>query len=114
MTFMILLRDEDVFGAMTPEEQGEIVRRFGAWARKLKEEGRFVAGEPIRPEVKRFEAGEFGITVQDAPLLEAKDVVGGMFLFTAADWEEAVEVAKGCPSMTYGGRFDLYAEADYA
>ena len=47
------------------------------------------------------------VRVVDGPYAEAKEVVGGYFLIEAADYDEAVEISKGCPHLKYGGRIEL-------
>ena len=42
------------------------------------------------------------LTVTDDPFAEAKEVVGGYFLFRAANYEEAVELIRDCPFLQDG------------
>ena len=37
------------------------------------------------------------VTIVDGPYSETKEVVGGYFLVQAADYAEAVELARDCP-----------------
>jgi hypothetical protein len=39
------------------------------------------------------------LSVVDGPYAEAKEVVGGYFLFRAADYEEALELTRDCPFL---------------
>jgi hypothetical protein len=36
------------------------------------------------------------------PYAEQKESIGGLFLVRAADYDDAVEIAKGCPIIEYG------------
>jgi hypothetical protein len=40
--------------------------------------------------------------VSSGPYAEVKESIGGLFLIKAADYDEAVEIAKGCPIIEYG------------
>jgi hypothetical protein len=40
--------------------------------------------------------------VTDGPFAEAKEVMGGVFILEAADYNQAVELAKTCPHMDFG------------
>jgi len=41
-------------------------------------------------------------TVTNGPYAEIKESLGGLFLIRAESYEEAVEIAKGCPVLQYG------------
>jgi len=41
-------------------------------------------------------------TVTDGPYAEVKESIGGLFLIKAQDYDQAVEIAKGCPIIQYG------------
>lgn len=40
--------------------------------------------------------------VQQGPYTEKHNSIGGLFLIKAKDYDEAVEIAKGCPIIQYG------------
>lgn len=40
--------------------------------------------------------------VHHGPYAEKKESIGGLFLIKAKDYDEAVEIAKGCPIIEYG------------
>lgn len=40
--------------------------------------------------------------VASGPYAEVNESIGGLFLIRAKDYEEAVEIAKGCPIIQYG------------
>ena len=46
-------------------------------------------------------AGEAGAG-DDGPFAEAKEIIGGLFVVDARDYDEAVSVAKGCPHLDFG------------
>ncbi len=48
-----------------------------------------------------------GKVVLDGPYAEAKEIVGGYYLITAKDYDEACEVARGVPTLTYGGSVEV-------
>jgi hypothetical protein len=41
-------------------------------------------------------------TVTNGPYAEIKESLGGLFLIRATDYDDAVEIAKGCPVIQYG------------
>ena len=79
-----------------------------AWSQKLGAEGKLVGGQKLRDEGGRHLSGYNGdFRVTDGPFAEAKEVIGGFFSITAADYDEAVEISKECPHLKYGGRIEL-------
>ncbi len=40
--------------------------------------------------------------VLNGPYAEGKASIGGLFLIRANDYDDAVEIAKGCPIIEYG------------
>ncbi|MBD0300511.1 MAG: hypothetical protein ICV82_09805, partial [Nitrososphaera sp.] len=68
---------------------------------QLNKDGKFISGEPLTPSGKLVSGPNKAIT--DGPYTEGKEVVGGYFLVNANNYDEAVEIAKGCPDYEYGG-----------
>jgi hypothetical protein len=48
-------------------------------------------------------SGRNGNSVTDGPYTEGKEVVGGYFVITARDLNEAVNISKECPGLEVGG-----------
>ncbi|QNL51028.1 transcription initiation protein [Olivibacter sp. SDN3] len=48
-----------------------------------------------------------GKVVTDGPYVEIKESIGGMIFIWAADYEEAAEIAKGCPVLELGGNVEI-------
>ena len=45
--------------------------------------------------------------VINGPYVEIKEAIGGMCFVSAADYDEAVEIAKGCPVLELGGNVEI-------
>lgn len=97
------------YEAMSHEERRAALERWNAWCDKLLAEGRLQAGNTLAPEGRvvsraggtREVAGGAARAV-DGPFTEAKELIGGYILLTAASLDEAVEIAEGCPNLPYG------------
>ena len=101
--FILLFR-----GGLAAESSGRIqshTQKWLDWVTKLKNEGRYVSGEPLNLGGK-FIAGEKKI-VTDGPFTESKDIIGGFFIVTAANFDEAVEMAKDSPDFGYKGSVEV-------
>ena len=103
-TYMFMLYNgPDDFEGMGPEEMQSIVERYKAWGDRLEAEGRLVGSEKLVDDEGRVIHKRSGaLTVTDGPYSETKEVIGGYFAVRAADYEEALELAKGCPHVEFG------------
>lgn len=102
--FMLILQESPAqFGDLGPDEMQRIIERYSAWSQKLAQEGRLVDG------IKLTEDGGKVLSVKngrprtvDGPYAEAKEVIGGIFVLEAEDYDEAAEIASSCPHVDYG------------
>jgi hypothetical protein len=107
--FILLLHETPAaFSAIAPEEMQTIIQRYVAWGARLREAGILadshkLTGEP--GQVMRGHAGQVRVT--DGPYSEAKEVLGGYFTIVAASYDEAVERARDCPHLEYGGTIEV-------
>ncbi|MDX1382986.1 MAG: YciI family protein [Thermoanaerobaculia bacterium] len=107
--FILLLHDRDNdMTTMSPDEIQGIIEEYSAWSRQMAEAGRLVGGHKLTDGDGRDLTGwqdEFSAT--DSPAAEAKEVIGGLYHIEAADYDEAVELARSCPHLKFGGRIEL-------
>lgn len=62
--------------------------------------GNALQGTDTATTIRQGAGGDF--TVTDGPFAESKEVLGGYYLFEAADLDEAIAIAKDIP-MPFGG-----------
>lgn len=107
MKQFLLLLHEDVekMSALSPKEMQELARAHMSWADKLAEEGHLIAGDGLQ-EKSVLITGKEGI-IKDGPFMEAKEIIGGYYLLQADDLETVVELARGCPTHSYGGTTEI-------
>jgi len=99
--FMFIFQGGEMNGA-SPEQMQANMGKWMAWIDKLSKSNHYVAGEPLLPGGKLV-SGAGGKTVTDGPYTEGKEVVGGFFIVNANDINEAVSMAKDCPTYEVGG-----------
>ncbi len=105
--FMLLIRGgDDAFRNFTPEQVQQTLQRYFDWSDKLRSEGRYEAGDQIKDGGRTVHARD-GQAVVDGPYAETKENIGGYYLITAANEDEAAEVAKGCPALGHGGLVEV-------
>lgn len=92
----------------TPEMIQTVIQKYNNWAEKLGKEGRLKDCQKLREELGRNMVG-FGSkqVVTDGPYAETKEVIGGYWVITAKDYDEAVKLASDCPTLEFGGRIEV-------
>jgi hypothetical protein len=81
--------------------------RWNGWCDELAAEGRFLSGHPLEPAGRTVSAarpahGARRTRTFDGPYAEAKELIGGYFLLSAASLDEATALAERCPFLQYG------------
>jgi hypothetical protein len=86
-----------------PEEIQDIMERFRAWGAKLRAEGKMISGVKLTEEGGKVVSAQKGsVAVFDGPYSETKEVLGGILLIQAEDYEEAIALARTCPGLGLG------------
>lgn len=107
--YLVILHEEPVdYSQLSAEQIEGIIGEYIAWRRKIEAEGKYVGSEKLKDEGGKHLSGTAGnLRVTDGPYTEAKEVIGGYFVISAANYDDAVETASGCPHLKYGGRIEL-------
>ena len=102
---MLLFRGNDWIKGLSPEEKQRVTDQWMAWFRRLTDEGKAVAGNPLEREGK-IVSGKNRV-ISDGPFAESKEAIGGYFLLDVATMDEAVAIAQECPGLPYGIRVEV-------
>lgn len=100
--YMFLLYDnEDWYDQVTPEEWQRQMKLHGEFAAAVEAAGaRIFGGEALQRSTTastvRQTDGEPLVT--DGPFIETKEALGGFYLIEAKDLDQALALAKRCPS----------------
>ena len=81
----------------TPADMQAMYGKFNEWRERFQTQltdmgGRLGAGRLVTVD-----------PVPDGPLVEVKELVGGYMIVTAADLDEAIRIASGCPGLVRPG-----------
>jgi hypothetical protein len=108
-SFMLLLHDAtEGFGDLSADEVQKVIGEYIGWRNKIAGEGKLIGGEKLADEGGKHLSMSGGeIRVTDGPYAEVKEALGGYFAIKAADYDEAVEIAKGCPHIIYGKKIEV-------
>ena len=102
--FILLLNETPGdFARYSPEELQSIVGRYRDWRDKVAADGQLLGGPKLTDEGGRHMSGSGAdVRVVDGPYSEAKEVVGGLFILQAKDYDEAVAISSSCPHLEFG------------
>jgi hypothetical protein len=104
--YMLIFRGTDWHVHLSPEESQQVVGRMMDWFGSLKAAGKATGGRPLEATGKLV-TGKNGRVVADGPFAESKEAIAGYFMLQVADIDEAVEIAKDCPTLAYGVQVEV-------
>lgn len=101
--YMLLLYDEregrDAFIEKGPEVLQKAMEKYIAWAKRPY----VISTQGLTPDGGRVIKPVDGhLRVSDGPFIESKEVLGGIYLIEAANYEEAVRLAMDHPQLEHG------------
>jgi hypothetical protein len=107
--YMLLLHDNPAsFANVSPDEMQKIVEKYIAWGKKLREAGVWRASNKLTDEPGRVMRRKDGqVRVTDGPYSESKEVLGGYYLIEVDNYDAAIDLARGCPQLEYGGTIEV-------
>lgn len=105
MKYMLMLFERDTDWDAVPEaERAAALDEHGAFIAYLRERGIEFSGEALRPSTTATTLRPAGpdqeLLVTDGPYIELKENLAGFYIVEAADLDDAVEIARRCPTGT--------------
>ena len=95
--YLFLFRGGDM--PESPEASQAHMQRWMQWMGELGNQGKFVGAQPLNKEGKQVKGSKK--TVTDGPFMEGKEMVGGYLMCKADSYDDALEIAKGCPILEF-------------
>ena len=99
--YMLLFRGPHWDRGLTPDQLQQAMDKVMAWFEGLNERGKIKSAQPLGAQ-GRIISGTNGRFVVDGPFAESKEAVGGYLVLHAANLNEAVEIARSMPTLSYG------------
>ena len=99
--FMLFIRNEgNPVADLSPEQQQKHVQNVGGFIKKMIDEGKMKAAQPLEMQgsMLSFENGGF----TDGPFNETKEVISGYYHILAKNLNEAIGIAKADPRFKDG------------
>lgn len=110
MKYLILCCfNEDRWEAVPKSERETVMQEYGAWMQGIENSGQHLASAKLQPSTSagtlRSKNGKPMVT--DGPFAETKEQLGGYHLIECADFDEAVSIASGIPTLRIGGTIEI-------
>lgn len=107
--YLLFLYDNPNQPELSPEEMQSIFEKYMAWNQELEAAGKLVSSEKLVDGEGRMLLHQGGnVRVLDGPYGETKEVIGGFFMIQAESFDEAVDIARGCPHVAiYGNPIEI-------
>jgi hypothetical protein len=89
----------------SPEEMQGIMKQWMDWIGSIAAQNKLAdKGNRLGSAGKVVKANN---VITDGPYTEIKELIGGYIAVKAASYDEAVELAKGCPILAEGGNVEI-------
>ncbi|MCK5944209.1 MAG: transcription initiation protein [Planctomycetes bacterium] len=97
---MLILRGDVTadYTSLTPEDFAQILADYQAWGERMG--SRLSLSEKLTDEGGKVLATDG--SVKDGPYVESKEVVGGVYVLEADDYDHAVKLCEGHPNFRFG------------
>lgn len=83
----------------SPEKWQAHMQQWMKWMGDMGQQGKFVGAQPLNTTGKTVTGNKK--VVSDGPFIEGKEMVGGYLICKADNYDEAVEISKGCPILEF-------------
>ncbi|WP_298145747.1 YciI family protein [Flavobacterium sp.] len=103
--FMMIFGSEinESFGP-SPEQMQANIQKWMDWFGGIAAQGRIVNANRLSFEGKTLKSNN---VISDGPYAEVKEIIGGYVVVKAANIDEAMKLAEGCPILDHGGHVEV-------
>lgn len=98
----MLFEKETDWAQVPPAELADALREHEKFIQFLRERGVAFSGEALQPQstATTLRPDRDDMIITDGPYVELKENLGGFYIIEARDLDEALEIAKRCPTGT--------------
>jgi hypothetical protein len=89
----------------TPEQMQAMMEKWMDWIKSIAAKNQLIDRGHRLENSGKVVNGNSAVT--NGPYTEIKESIGGYSLVKAASYDQAVELAKGCPILTVGGNVEI-------
>jgi hypothetical protein len=104
---LLLYNDPSGWKTLSPDDMQKAIQKFVAWRNKIQNQKVLVGSHKLADDPGKVMRGQGPVRVTDGPYSETKEVLGGYFLIEAANYDAAVNLARDCPGLEFGGTIEV-------
>ncbi|HEX5220065.1 MAG TPA: YciI family protein [Verrucomicrobiae bacterium] len=109
--YLLLSSSDEWYNDLSLEELEKVVQQNKAWVDGLVAQGKVKGGLALGRQ-GAIVSGNNKRIISDGPFAESKEVIGGTLVLDVATLEEAIAIAKGCPSLRYNTHIEVRPISD--
>ena len=105
-SYLLLSSSDTWYNQLSPGELQKVMAANRAWVGRLLAEGKARPGVALARNGATI-SGNNKRVVTDGPFAESKEAIGGTLILEVATLEEAISIAKECPSLRYNTTMEV-------
>ena len=109
-SYLLLSRTDEWYQQLSHAEIQKLIADNKAWVGRLMAEGKARPGVALAREGATVSGNKR--VVVDGPYAESKEAIGGTLLLDVATMEEAIAIAKACPSLRHNSAIEIRPISD--
>ena len=99
---LMLPHARDRYTNIPEAEFMDLMTDYIGWVEEMSAQGKYLSGEKLNADAGKIVTNTSGsIEVHDGPFAEVAEILGGYMVISAADYDEAVEIAQSHPHMKH-------------
>ena len=106
--FMLIFRETrpESYSGMSPDQLETCLSNWNQWVESIAAQGKLQYGHPLQPRGCIVTEGKEQRLV-DGPFSEAKEAIGGFLMLQVENQDEAIAIARQCPSLCFGMQVEV-------
>lgn len=105
---LLLPHAPDRYTGLSEDDYMTIIGDYTAWVETLTAEGVYKGGHKLTDDrCVELTSGDSGIEVHDSPFTEVSEILGGLMIIEADDFDVAVRIAKTNPHLKHNSRIEI-------
>ena len=105
---LLLPHAPDRYTGLNEEDYMDIIKDYVAWTEELSAKGIYETGLKLTDDLgRKLVRVATAIEVLHTSAAELTEVLGGLMIIQAGDYDEAVEIAKTCPHLVHNNTIEI-------
>jgi hypothetical protein len=109
-SYLLLSRTDEWYRQLSHAELQKLIAENQAWVGRLFAEGKARPGVALAREGATVSGNKR--VILDGPFAESKEAIGGTLVLDVATMEEAIAIARACPSLRHNSTIEIRPISD--